>query len=258
MALPFQFANATTIVTTQLDANYNALGALTPIPCVVAGANTIVMTPLANTPTVSSYQNYMQFSGIAAATNTTTVTVSVGGLPTLPGYKDTPTGPIAMIAGDLAQNTQFTAIYDLALNSGNGGFHVNPNSASVPVPGLFGTPGINANSANTDNPINISLPVGYTKYRINNILSYNPSTSMTTASAGVFTAVAGGGTTVVSSVALAALTTNTPGSSGSMLAHSVVNVNSAFFTSPTLYYRILSAQGTVATVDVMIQVVPLL
>lgn len=121
-----------------------------------------------------------------------------------------------------------------------------------------GITGINANSANTDNAITITLPTGYTKYRINNVMSYNPSTSLTNATAGVFTGAGGTGTTVVSNVALSALTTNAAGTSGSLLAHAVVNVNSAFFNSSTLFYRIGTAQGSAATVDVTIQIVPLL
>jgi hypothetical protein len=122
----------------------------------------------------------------------------------------------------------------------------------------FGVTGVNANSANTDTPITITLPTGYTKYRMQGVFSYNPSTSLTTATAGVFTGAGGTGTTVVTSAALSSLTTNTAGSSGSLFAHPVVNVNAAFFNSATLFYRIGSAQGSAATVDVLIQIVPLL
>jgi hypothetical protein len=121
-----------------------------------------------------------------------------------------------------------------------------------------GVTGINANSANTDTPITVTLPNGYTKYRINGVFSYNPSTSLTNATAGVFTAAGGTGTTVVTNVALSSLTNNTAGTSGSFFAHGVVNVNATFFNSPTLYYRIGTAQGSAATVDVTIQIVPLL
>jgi hypothetical protein len=135
MALPFQFGSVTTLVTPQLDANYNALGALTPIPCTVAGTNAIVMTPQASTATVAAYSNYMQFTGIAVATNTTTVTVAVGALAALNGYKDVASGPVSLVNGDIAINSQIIAIYDSALNSGNGGFHIIAGSSRMPISG---------------------------------------------------------------------------------------------------------------------------
>lgn len=135
MSLPFQFANVTTLVTSQLDANYNALGALTPIPCSVAGTNALVMTPLASVPTVAAYSNYMQFTGTAATTNTGPVTVAVGALPALNGYKDTINGPVGLITADISTGSIFTAIYDSALNLGNGGFHIVADSSRVPQAG---------------------------------------------------------------------------------------------------------------------------
>jgi hypothetical protein len=135
MSLPFQFANVTTLVTGQLDANYNALGALTPVPCTVAGTNTITMSLNASTPTVASFSNYMQFTGIVAATNTTTVTIAVGGLGALPAYKDTQAGPVALTGQELIQNCQFTAIYDSSLNAGGGGFHVSTTGSRISTSG---------------------------------------------------------------------------------------------------------------------------
>jgi hypothetical protein len=125
MALPFLFANVTTLVTSQLDANYSALGALTPIPCTASGSNAITLTPLANTPTVSAYANYMTFRAVAVLNNTTTATAAVAGLAALPIYKDTGgSGPVALTGSEIVANCEFAIIYDSALNSGNGGFHL--------------------------------------------------------------------------------------------------------------------------------------
>jgi hypothetical protein len=170
MSLPFQFANVTTLVTSQLDANYNALGALTPVPCSVSGTNAITLTPLANTPTVAAYSNYMQFTGIAAATNTTTITIGVSGLAALPGYKDTQAGPVALVANDIVQLCQFTAIYDSALNSGGGGFHVITEPSRFPSAGgtisglmLFTGPVVNGAFGNTSlsNVVSASASIGW-------------------------------------------------------------------------------------------------
>lgn len=117
--------------------------------------------------------------------------------------------------------------------------------------------GVNVNSANTDYPIAIALPVGYTKYRVVRVLAYNPSISLTTATAGVFTAAAAGGTTIVTNVALSALTTNTAGTSGCLLAFTVINTNTTYFTDAILYFRVGTAQGSAATCDVYIEVNPI-
>lgn len=124
MALPTIFATLTVATGTELDGNFNALGALVTIPCTAAGTNAIVLTPLANTPTVGAYGNYGRYSGIVSATNTGAVTVRVGALAILNGYKDTGSGPVALAAGDLHIGNSAVFVYDVALNSGAGGFHI--------------------------------------------------------------------------------------------------------------------------------------
>jgi len=125
MALPNTFATKTAATGLQLDENFNALGVLVPIPCVVAGTNTVTMTPATtNTPTVLAYSNYRLFSGVVATSNTGAVTIQVGSLAALNAYKDSPAGPIALSGGELRAGNAFTAEYDSALNSGVGGFHI--------------------------------------------------------------------------------------------------------------------------------------
>ncbi len=150
MALPFLFANVSTLSTPQLDANYNALGALTPVPCVVTGTNALTLTPAASTPTVAAFSNYMQFTGVATQTNTSTVSAVVGALAALPVYKNTTGGPSALIGGEITASCGINLMYDSALNAGNGGFHLmNPAepliisaSASIAwpsIPATFGS-----------------------------------------------------------------------------------------------------------------------
>jgi hypothetical protein len=132
MALPSTFTGNVTPTGEELDANFNALGALTPIPCSVSGTNAITLTPEANTPTVSAYANYAQFTGVAAGTNTTTVTAQVGAIPALTVYKDTIAGPVALSGSEIVQNTKLILMYDSTLNSGAGGFHlISPPSATT-------------------------------------------------------------------------------------------------------------------------------
>ena len=129
MALPYLFAGVTSGTGAQLDADFAAVGALGVFPCTVAGTNTITMTLAANTPTISAYSNYLRFSGIAAATNTTAVTAQVGSLGSLNVYKDSPSGPIVLAGGEIVAGCAFVLVYDSALNSGAGGFHLISNTA---------------------------------------------------------------------------------------------------------------------------------
>lgn len=124
MALPVTFAALTAATGAQLDQNYAAVGALTIIPCTITGTNTLVLTPLANTPAVSAYANYNVFSGIIAVTNTTAVTVNVNSIGAKSGYKDSSTGPAALAANNLYAGNYALFIYDSALNSNAGGFHI--------------------------------------------------------------------------------------------------------------------------------------
>lgn len=133
MALPIQFASLATIQSIYWDQNYAALGALTPIPCSVSGTNTLALTPLANTPTVAAYANYSLFTGIVSVTNSGAVTAQVGALSALPVYVDTLAGPVALSGSELVALTAFSLLYDSALNSGNGGFHLQTISAQLAV-----------------------------------------------------------------------------------------------------------------------------
>src|SRR5262245_2200225 len=128
MALPFSFSNNTTPTGAQLDADLAALGALTPIPCTVSGTNALVLTPAANCPVINAYANYLQVSGVAVAANTAATTARVGSLPALPVYQTVVGGPLQATGGDLQAGSAFTLMYNSALNSGNGGWHLFSNA----------------------------------------------------------------------------------------------------------------------------------
>jgi hypothetical protein len=73
----------------------------------------------------------MQFTGVATASNTGGVTAQIAGfVGTFPVYKDTSGGPVALVGGELILNCAFTLIYDQALNSNAGGFHLETGTAS--------------------------------------------------------------------------------------------------------------------------------
>ena len=124
MALPTTFANLTSATGAELDNNFAALGACAPIPCTVAGANTLALTQAANTPTVGAYVQGQIYSGIAAQSNSGAVTAQLGSLAALSVYKDTASGPAVLISGDIIQKNVVDLQYDAALNTGAGGFHL--------------------------------------------------------------------------------------------------------------------------------------
>jgi hypothetical protein len=130
-----QFENNTSNQLSALDNNFLTATALAPMPCSVAGTNTLALTlnaaGLVPTNSITAYTNYMIFSGVAAATNTSAVTAALGSLAALPVYKDGPSGPVALTGGEIVAGCAFTLTYDSALNSGNGGFHLEASTAGT-------------------------------------------------------------------------------------------------------------------------------
>ena len=114
------FAGNTAPTGPQFDNNFLAYAVFGNIPCTVAGTNTLVLTQKANTPALTQLTNYIQFSGVFAATNTGALTLTVGAFPILNGYKDSPNGPIAFTGGECIAGNAFTARYDSALNANAG------------------------------------------------------------------------------------------------------------------------------------------
>ena len=132
MALPTLFAAQTLSTGAQLDANFSALGAITVIPCTIAGSDVLLLTPLANTPTVNSYAAGMLFGGVLTGTNTVAATAAVGGLPALGVWVDSVSGPVHTNAGDMTATNYALFAYDPALGGGSGGFHLlNPSLISA-------------------------------------------------------------------------------------------------------------------------------
>lgn len=115
----------------------------------------------------------------------------------------------------------------------------------LPRYGVIGSAGsVDHNVATTDNAITMEA----TRYRIDKVIVENASISLTTATAGVFTAAGGGGTTIAADQALSALTASTKYDDLTLQAVTGTDV----FTSGTLYYRIGTPQGAAATANVWI------
>jgi hypothetical protein len=132
---------------------------------------------------------------------------------------------------------------------------------------------INANSANTDYQLQVGQILNFSgatgtpvvstaqiypstwvagqTYNIQQVQYNNPSTSLTTATAGVFSAVSAGGVTIVTSAALSGLTSTAVNAAGSLLIPALANTTTAY-NQANLYFRIGTAQGAAATLDVYI------
>lgn len=119
---------------------------------------------------------------------------------------------------------------------------------------------VNFNSANTDTAIAISLPTGFSRYLVNAVRISGASASITTATFGLFTATGGGGTTIISGGTAITVSSASDASSNNSMSAAVSNANTQSYTLasfPTLYFRVVNAQGSAATANVEIIIVPL-
>jgi len=149
-----QFENNLTNSLVALDNNFTTFGALVPIPCTISGTNTLTFTQnaggLVPTPTISTYTNGMLFTGVATATNTGTVTATVGSVGALNVYKDTASGPVLLSGNEIIINNAISLRYDPALNSGAGGFHLTSSTQNVGLAISAASLQVNGNSTLTN------------------------------------------------------------------------------------------------------------
>ncbi len=149
-----QFENNLSNSLIALDNNFTTFGALVPIPCGVAGTNTLTLTQSAAGmvpgPTIQAYSTNMLFTGIAAGTNTGPVQASVGSLGVLNVYKDSSAGPVLLIGGEIVAANAFSLRYDPALNSGAGGFHLTSTTVTIGVAISPASVQVNGNSTLTN------------------------------------------------------------------------------------------------------------
>jgi hypothetical protein len=133
-----RFANDTTPALPDLDENFDAFGLLAPIPVAASGINDLTLTqqtsgagPDATSIALQAYVDHVQVCFIAVATNTTIMTARVGSLAAIKIYKDTAAGTVALSGGEVVLGNAITLIYDSALDSGNGGWHLVSITANV-------------------------------------------------------------------------------------------------------------------------------
>ena len=116
---------------------------------------------------------------------------------------------------------------------------------------------INFNAANSDNPLLINLPLGYTRYRVEKILISNATATLTTATCGVFTQTGAAGLGVVAGSTSVTVSQPVDDTNANMQSLTIVNQNTMSLIDTTLYFRVQTAQGSAALADVTIFYQPL-
>ena len=116
---------------------------------------------------------------------------------------------------------------------------------------------VNFNATNTDNPINIALPAGFTRYRITNILISGASATLSTATCGVFTATAAGGTAIVTTGTAVTITSSLTDTNNNLQNLTIVNQNTLAWSDGTIYFRVQTPQSAPGTANVSVFYKPL-
>lgn len=116
---------------------------------------------------------------------------------------------------------------------------------------------VNFNSTNTDNPIPINLPVGYTKYRVHQIVISGATASLSTATCGVFTQQGAAGLGVVGTGTAITVTATAGDTNNNMQSLTIVNQNTLALIDTTLYFRVQTPEGGAALGNISVFYQPL-
>lgn len=116
---------------------------------------------------------------------------------------------------------------------------------------------VDFNSANTDTAFPIVLPAGFTRYRVAGLRISGASASLTTATCGLFTAAAAGGTAIVTSGSTITVSTASEATNNNAQQFTINNQNTITHNAATLYFRVQNPQGSAATGNVALIIEPL-
>ena len=117
------------------------------------------------------------------------------------------------------------------------------------------TSGVNFNSANSDNPITITLPTGFTRYRVDSCILSGASGSLSTATCAIYTAASAGGVVVAgSTIITVTATAESTNNNMQVITPSLANTES--YNVAALYFRVLTAEGSAATGNVSLYIRP--
>jgi hypothetical protein len=116
---------------------------------------------------------------------------------------------------------------------------------------------VNFNSANTDNQVLINLPVGFTRWRMQNIYLSGASGTLTTATCGLFTQPAAGGVAIVTSGSAINVNTSSIDTNNNGQVFTINNQNTLFYSDTAIYFRVQNPQGNAATGNITVDYVVL-
>lgn len=141
MGWPFTYGTAVSpVAASTLDTMFNQVAAGMAIPCTASGTNAISLTPAANFPALTSYNELGGYRFKPVATTTAAVTAQFNGLGFLPAYKAN--GTTQLNIGDLVIGQEYVLRFSQSLNSGGGGFFAeSPAIPIVTATGSIYTPG---------------------------------------------------------------------------------------------------------------------
>ncbi len=117
---------------------------------------------------------------------------------------------------------------------------------------------VNFNAGTTDTSIPVLLPTGYSLYLPSSIIISNVGgyATLTAATCGVFTSPSGAGATVVASGTALTIVSNQPNTPLNAQQLIIVNANTEYYNSGTIYFRVQTPTGTAATANVLVRVIP--
>jgi hypothetical protein len=127
----------------------------------------------------------------------------------------------------------------------------------VAVPNLYALyvttiTAVNFNQINFDNQILINLPAGYTRWRCDRVLISGASGSISTATAGLFTATGAGGTQIVSSGSAITVVSSSIDTNNNMQSMTITDQNTMALSDTAVYWRNQVAGGSAQTANVSV------
>ena len=117
--------------------------------------------------------------------------------------------------------------------------------------------GVNFYTSNTDNPVSILLPLGYSRYRVSAVMLSGATGVLSTSTIGVFTAAGAGGVAVVTSGTAVTITQTGVDVVNNMQTFAINNQNTMALSNSVLFFRVQNPQGSGAFANVSIFYDPL-
>lgn len=176
-----------------------------------------------------------------------------------------PTITTSLTATNLVTNAALAQAPTNTIHGNNTGGTANVINLTVPqVQQMLGTgriifvlSAVNFNLANTDNIITVTLPTGFSRYVVESVRISGASASISTATAGLFTASGGGGVAIVTGATAITVTSAADATNNNTMSFAINNSNTESYTAGTLFFRTAAAQGSAATANVTLTIIPL-